>query len=214
MTNSSQVIDDLLRVQCQHINPDAMTRNQRILHANLQPHCEENGIPVFQQWRLKSKQFQWSNEEGEQCKCSHAIHKVYTIVNVFNEEEVRGIGSDCITRWFTGNNIQRDIKEVKRLQKLRKRGSQPCTVSGCTGWSHNVKMVHYGCKDCYESILKVAWQTPPKRSAYSKEKWAELWEGKRWYCDWIYKHHCMTQASNKYVKAWLKAQMLAHTITL
>jgi len=207
----SYIADDMTRKQCSKISAEAETRNQRRLHDNLEPLCENNGVPVFQQWRLFSKKFRWGDTN---CLCSKNIHKLFTLQNVFNMNLATPIGCDCVQRWFSGNNIQEDIKEAKKMDRMQKAGRYPCCVEGCDGYSCNVSMAHFGCSKCFDCVCDVEMQHPKRPSSYHKKTWGELWKSNRSYCEWIYKHKCMTIASNTYVKAWLYAKIKSNTIVL
>ena len=203
--------DSIIRIQCQTISTDVHTRNQQILHDNLKPLCENNGIPVFQQWRLESKKYVCGDTH---CLCSKSIHKLYTIHNVFNGNVANPIGGDCIERWFRCNNIEADIKAAKKMDKMQRQGRYPCCVDGCTGYSYDVKMPFFGCKKCYKDVLRVMHQNPHRYSKYRDIEWGQLWKTNRGYCKWIYEHPCMDREANKYVKAWLKANKDTCTIQL
>ena len=195
------------------VDPDAKTRNQVILEEYLEDLCVDNGVPVFQQWMMwntrEKGEYSDPNLDESNCRCSHWIHNKYTIVNVFNGNIGHPIGSDCIQRWFSGNDILEQLAVLKKDKMMSKESRYPCQVAGCRRYSEDGGC-DYVCAGCWPRVKSASERKVPfginKKRGYT---WAEVYSKNRGWVDWAMEKDFMKEQWHKYSGAYLRAMMKA-----
>lgn len=193
------------------VNKKVNTKYQEILHKYLEGLCEDNDVPVFQQWEMydtrKFGDYGHPDDERKFCRCSHWIRDEFTIVNVFNGKIAHPIGSVCIQRWFSGNDILEQLAVLKKDKKMSKESRYPCVVVGCNRYSDCTAKWRV-CSMC-ESAVQKAKASKLRYGKFKGLTWEEVWTQKSWWCRWAIERDFMKERWHKYTSAYLRAMMKA-----
>ncbi len=210
--DASDVLNVIEASEACVVDPDAKTKNQLKLEEYLEELCEDNGVPVFQQWQMWNTRDKGeyhdphSNDEQKYCRCSHWIRDEYTIINVFNNNIAHPIGSDCIGRWFSGNDILEQLAVLKKDKKMSKESRYPCQVVGCRRYSEGG--LDYVCNGCWPRVKKASERKVPfginNKKGYT---WADVYTQNRQWVDWAMEKDFMKSHFRKYSSAYLRAMV-------
>lgn len=186
--------------------------SRKRLRAYLKKYSENNGVDVFEQWQMCDKRYYKDRVEdyiGNRslvaCRCGKTeLHYIFDIQNVYNHTVVENIGSSCILRFLSGNNIVRDTKEALREMKNTLAGKCPCLVSGCRNWTEHHDFQYCGKHDskCMECMVQ---KIPSGK--YAGRKWLWCIQRNKEYFVHMLNNDTYTGEDKKYIYAMVANEL-------